>query len=80
MVCACVCCDRDMAALALVAVEHVVSGLPRRIATSLSARLKASWMPLFMPMAPIGLFTWAESPARIARPTRNFFATRWCTV
>ena len=22
-------------------------------------------------MAPIGLFTWAESPARIARPTRN---------
>ena len=56
------------------------SASPRMILISLSARLKASWMPLFMPMAPIGLFTCAESPARIARPVRNFFATRWCTV
>ena len=42
-----------------------------RCATSLSARLKASCTPLFIPMAPIGLFTWAASPARIARPERN---------
>ena len=71
----------DVAALALVAVEHVVVGFARAGSpTSLSARLNASWIPLFMPMAPIGLFTCAELPARIARPPRNLFATRWCTV
>ena len=33
---------------------------------------------IFMP--PIGLLTWAASPASSTRPPRNCFATRWCTV
>ncbi len=68
---------RHVPALALVAVEHVVVGFAHAGSPiSLSARLNASWTPLFIPMAPIGLFTCAESPARMARPPRNFFATR----
>jgi hypothetical protein len=31
-------------------------------------------------MPPIGEFTWAASPARIARPLRKVAATRWRVV
>ena len=49
---------------------------PTRMRASLSARLAASWMPPLSPMPPIGLFTWAASPASSTRPWRKRAATR----
>ena len=48
------------------------SGLPTPCCTSASfhARLNASWIPMFMPWPPAGLWMWAASPARNTRPVR----------
>ena len=36
-------------------------------------------MPVFIPWPPTGLWTWAASPRRKARPSRKRGATRWWT-
>ncbi len=49
---------------------------PAGCARACRQRLTASWMPPLSPMPPIGLLTWAASPASSTRPLRKVAATR----
>ena len=58
----------DRPALGVVGVEQ--SRAAAVTAASFQPRLKASWMPVFMPCPPAGEWTCAASPASNTRPTR----------
>ena len=69
--------DRHGAALTAVEIEQLAPAHRSRMTcASFSARLAASWMPPLRPMPPIGLLTWAASPASSTRPLRKVSATR----
>ena len=60
----------DRVPLGVVAVEQAVGGArPATARASFQARLYASWMPVFMPCAPVGGWMCAASPATKTRPT-----------
>ena len=62
--------------LQLVGVEQRSAAPPFSTAASFQARFTASPMPVFIPWPPTGLWTWAASPSRNARPCRKLCATR----